>query len=164
MNNCHALVRGVWGRFITRGNLVREADQRHGPKFCARHASGMIQEVTIINISEVPEVLLLNNDAGFVRKGMNAAIKLEAYPFTRYDTTRTVVEWVSPDATVDQQRGLVFPVRLRLISNQLLVDGRTARLSPGMMASAEIVTGTRRVINYLWSPVARSFGEAERER
>ena len=63
-----------------------------------------------------------------------------------------------------QQRGLVFPVRLRLVSNQLLVDGRTAPLSPGMMASAEIVTGTRRVIEYLWSPVARSLREAGRER
>ena len=170
------------GIMITRGNLVREADQKRGLQILRAPVSGTIQEVTITNIGEVPEVgkplitivpdgeplvveaLLLNKDAGFVRKGMNAAIKLEAYPFFRYGTLKAVVERVSPDATVDQQRGLVFPVRLRLVSNQLLVDGRTAPLSLGMMASAEIVTGTRRVVKYLWSPIARSLREAGRER
>ena len=37
-------------------------------------------------------------------------------------------------------------------------------LSPGMTATIEIVTGHRRVIEYLWSPVARAVREAGRER
>ena len=68
--------------------------------------------ITIVPNGEdlVAEALLLNRDAGFVRTGMTAAIKLEAYPFTRYGALQGVVAHVSPDATVDQQRGLVFPI------------------------------------------------------
>ena len=62
----------------------------------------------------VVEALLLNRDAGFVRAGQRAVVKLDAYTFTLYGTVEGVVERVSPDSTGDQQRGLVFPVRVRL--------------------------------------------------
>jgi len=59
---------------------------------------------------------------------------------------------------------LVFLVRVKLLSTRLKVDGRQALLSAGMRASVEIVTGRRRVIDFLWSPVAKAVGEAGRER
>lgn len=170
------------GIVVTRGNTVREANQKRGLQRLTAPVSGIVQEVTVTNIGEVPEVgkplitivpdgeplvveaLLLNRDAGFVRVGMDAAIKLEAYPFTRYGTLRASVVRVSPDATVDQQRGLVFPIRLRLRETRLDVEGRRALLSPGMAVSAEVVTGQRRLIEYLWSPISRSVHEAARER
>lgn len=170
------------GVVVTKGNTVREADQRQGLQMLRAPVSGMIQEITVTNIGEVPEVgkplitivpdgeplvveaLLLNRDAGVVRPGMNAIIKLEAYPFTRYGVLRAKVERVSPDATVDQRRGLVFPMRLTITDRTLMVDGHQATITPGMMASAEIVTGSRRVIEFLWSPIARSMREAGRER
>ncbi|HZL01049.1 MAG TPA: hypothetical protein VFC47_14250 [Caulobacteraceae bacterium] len=71
---------------------------------------------------------------------------------------------VSPDATVDQQRGLAFPVRVRLAQRSLRVDGRPAVLTAGMSAQVEVITGSRRVIDYLWSPLARATREAGRER
>ena len=170
------------GVVVTRGDVVREADQKRGLQRLTAPVSGTVQEVTVTNIGEVPEIgkplvtivpdgeplvveaLLLNRDAGFVRVGMDAVIKLEAYPFTRYGTLRAKVQRVSPDATVDQQRGLVFPVRLSLAGSALTVEGRRAPISPGMSASAEIRTGSRRVIDYLWSPISRSVQEAARER
>jgi hemolysin D len=170
------------GVVVTRGNTVQEANQRRGLHLLRAPVSGTIQEITVTNIGEVPEVgkplitivpdgeplvveaLLLNRDAGFVRPGMKAVIKLEAYPFTRYGVLHAKVLRVSPDATVDQQRGLVFPVRLSITANAVRVDGGGRILSPGMGATAEIVTGSRRVIEYLWSPLARSFSEAGREQ
>ena len=91
-------------------------------------------------------------------------MNLDAFPFTRYGTLKGVVAHVSPDATVDQQRGLVFPVRVRLIQKVLNVDGHAAVLTAGMSARVEVITGRRRVIDYLWSPVAKAAGEAGRER
>ena len=169
------------GVVVSRGNVVREADQKQGLHILTAPVSGTVQEVTVTNIGEVPEVgkplitivpdgeplvveaLLLNRDAGFIRPGMKAVIKLEAYPFTRYGVLHALVERVSPDSTVDQKRGLVFPVRLKITGSSLKVPGSKA-LSPGMSASAEIVTGTRTVIEYLWSPIAKSLNEAGRER
>ena len=166
----------------TRSDAVKAADQRKGLQLLKSPVSGTVQEITVTNIGEVPEIgkplitivpdgeplvveaLLLNQDAGFVRKGMPAIIKLDAYPFTRYGVLHARVEHVSPDATVDQKRGLVFPVRLTLDTNRLIVDGKPAALSPGMSLQAEIVTGSRRVIEYIWSPVAKTLRQAGRER
>ncbi|MDR7118484.1 hypothetical protein [Caulobacter sp. BE254] len=61
------------------------------------------------------------------------------------------------------KRGLVFPVRVKLSQAHLTVDVRQALLSAGMSASVEIVTGKRRVIEFVWSPVAKAVSEAGRE-
>jgi hypothetical protein len=37
-------------------------------------------------------------------------------------------------------------------------------LSVGISASVEIVTGKRRVIDFVWPPVAKTLAEAGRER
>jgi hemolysin D len=71
---------------------------------------------------------------------------------------------LSPKADVDEKRGLVFPARIRLTKRQFKVDGVEETLPSGMSVSAEIVTGKRRVISYLWSPVAKAINEAGRER
>lgn len=170
------------GVVATRGNVVREANQKRGLHRLVAPVSGTVQEITVTNIGEVPEVgkplvtivpddeplvveaLLLNRDAGGIRAGMPAAVKLEAYPFTRYGVLQGQVERISPDATVDEHRGLVFPVRVRLLSRKLMVDGHQAIISPGMSVTAEIVTGKRRVIDFLWSPLQRSLREAGREK
>jgi hemolysin D len=39
-----------------------------------------------------------------------------------------------------------------------------ALLSPGMATQVEIITGRRRVIDYVFSPIARATSEAGRER
>lgn len=170
------------GVVSTRGNVVREANQKRGLQRLIAPISGVVQEITVTSTGEVPEVgkplitivpddeplvaeaLLLNRDAGGVRAGMPAAVKLEAFPFTRYGVLGARVERVSPDATVDQQRGLVFPVRVRLLDRTLMVDGKPAAISPGMAVTVEIVTGRRRIIDFLWSPLQRSVSEAGRER
>ena len=166
----------------TRGEAVKKADQRQGLQRLTAPVSGVVQEVTVTNIGEAPEIgkpivtivpdgeplvveaLLMNRDAGFVRAGMRAIVKLDAYPFTRYGTLEGVVEHVSPDSTIDQQRGLVFPVRVKLTQTKLTVDGKPAALTAGMSAAVEVVTGRRRVVDYLWSPVAKAMSEAGREK
>lgn len=58
----------------------------------------------------------------------------------------------------------MFPARVKLAQTRLLVEGHPAALTAGMSTAVEIVTGHRRVIDYLWSPVTKAVGEAGRER
>jgi hemolysin D len=44
------------------------------------------------------------------------------------------------------------------------VDDRLINLSPGMAATVEIKTGTRRIISYLLSPLARYTHGSPRQR
>jgi len=110
------------------------------------------------------EATVLNKDIGFVRTGQRATVKVESFPYTRYGYLEGVVESVSHDAAQDENLGLVFPARVRLSQASLLIDGVTVALTPGMALSVEIKTGTRRVIDYVLSPLRQHQTESMRER
>ncbi|ATE61106.1 HlyD family type I secretion periplasmic adaptor subunit [Thauera sinica] len=110
------------------------------------------------------EAVLENKDVGFVKPGQHAEIKIETFPFTRYGTIPAEVSFISNDAVTDEQRGLVFPVRLKLERSTLQVDERTVNLAAGMAVTAEIKTGHRRVIEYFLSPVLQTMDESLGER
>jgi hemolysin D len=110
------------------------------------------------------EALVLNKDIGFVQEGQLAAVKLDAFPFTRYGSLEGEVVTVGQDSVPHELFGPVYPVRVRVQRNDIRVDGRTVRLSSGMAATVEVRTGARRIIDFLLSPVATAADESLRER
>ena len=56
---------------------------------------------------------------------------------------------VSDDASIDEQRGLVYSMRVKLARNGIWVDTREVVLMPGMAATAEMQTDKRRIIEFL---------------
>jgi HlyD family type I secretion membrane fusion protein len=122
--------------------------------------------LNVVPLSATPEIeaMVLNKDIGFVLAGQKVSVKLEAFPFTRYGTVSGEVIDVSRDANKDEKLGLVYPVRVRLAAAEIEVDGKMMPITPGMAVSAEIITGDRRVIDYVLSPILRYRHEAGRER
>ena len=110
------------------------------------------------------EAMILNKDIGFVHEGQEAVIKIESFPYTRYGTIIGTVQTVSHDAIQNEQLGLVFQARIRIARNELNIDGVNVRLSSGMNVTAEIKTGSRRVLDYLLSPPSQHAQESMRER
>ena len=110
------------------------------------------------------EAFIENKDIGFVNAGQVAEIKIETFPFTKYGTIRARVTHVSHDAINDEKRGLIYSARVKLERATIQVDGKTVDLSPGMAATVEIKTGTRRVIEYFLSPLLQYKNESLRER
>lgn len=125
------------------------------------------------------DVLVKNEDAGFVRTGQRAQIKLAAYPFQQYGMLHGTVIHVSPDASEapagtrdrpdsgDAENAAIttYKVRVRLDSQQMRdPQGVQLALSPGMQVVAEINQGKRSVLEYLLSPVQKAVAEAGRER
>lgn len=112
----------------------------------------------------VAEVRLPNKDAGFVRSGQRVAVKLEAFPFTRFGTIPGRVEAIASDAVEDERLGLVYPVRVRLDRATVDRGDRVVALRPGLAVVADIRTGRRSVLSYLFSPIDQARREAARER
>jgi hemolysin D len=110
------------------------------------------------------EARLQNKDIGFVEVGQRAAVKIEAFPFTRYGYLRGTVMSVSNDAVQDKKLGPTFPVRIRLETSHIHIDNRWITLSPGMAVTADIRTGKRSVIGYFFDPLLRTSQESMRER
>lgn len=112
----------------------------------------------------VAEVKLLNKDAGFVRSGQAVAVKLEAFPFTRFGTVPGRVETISSDAVEDERLGLVYEARVRLDRTQINRGDRVVPLTPGMAVTADVRTGRRSIMSYLISPIDKARQEAGREQ
>ncbi|MCU0524571.1 MAG: HlyD family type I secretion periplasmic adaptor subunit [Elainella sp. Prado103] len=106
------------------------------------------------------EVKVLNRDIGFVTEGMRAKVKLATFPFQEFGTINGEVEQVSPNATVDRDLGPVFETKIRLDRKEINVNGQPVELTPGMAATAEIVTRQRSVLTFLLEPITRRFSEA----
>lgn len=122
---------------------------------------------------------VLNRDIGFVRQGQRVAVKLEAFNFTDWGFIEGDVETLSRDsldpgrdAAGGQGEGKgaaqspVYAARIRLACRP--GDPRRTplcdRVQPGMSVQAEIKTGSRRIIDYLLSPIVQTVSEAGRER
>lgn len=73
--------------------------------------------------------------------GQPAAIKLEAFPFTRYVSVPRRIESVSSDAIEDEKLGLVYTVRVRLGRETLLRDPSMVPLWAGMAVTADLQPG-----------------------
>jgi HlyD family secretion protein len=108
----------------------------------------------------VLDTKVLNRDIGFIRDGMRAKVKLATFPYQEFGIVDGVVEKVSPNAIMEKDVGLVFPVRIRLNKHSINVHGRDVDLTPGMAATAEIVTRQKSILTFLMEPVTRRFSEA----
>lgn len=117
------------------------------------------------------EVLLGNEDVGFIAIGQAAQVKVAAYPFQKYGLMQGLVTHLSADAADPKQQQnpnlpqLTYRALVKLETQSLISpSGNTLSLTPGMLVVAEIAQGQRSVIEYLLSPVQKVGAEAARER
>lgn len=167
------------------GLLELKASQAGVVKDIATHTAGTVVQPGTVLLTLVPkddilraEVWVSNQDIGFVRQGQPVKLKLAAFPFQKYGMVEGTVEHVSADAadanTQGQQNGsgergakaapLTYRALVALKAMRLEQDSERLSLTAGMQASAEILLGTRSVLEYLLSPVQKAWHEAGRER
>lgn len=111
------------------------------------------------------EARLSPNDVAFVRPGQPALVKVTAFDFSIYGGLAGRVDTVSADSIVDQSTGEAFYlVRVRTDSSALERNGEQHSIIPGMIASVDIMTGEKTVLDYLLKPINKARDEALRER
>ncbi|MEW6642050.1 MAG: HlyD family type I secretion periplasmic adaptor subunit [Pseudomonadota bacterium] len=127
------------------------------------------------------DAMVSNRDIGYVTPGQSAEIKVDTFDFTRYGLLHGRITNVSRDAmTTDRPRDpsstadtakaepkaqdLTYAARIALDRTDMLIDGGLVPLAPGMAVTAEIKTGSRRIISYLLSPLVRYQHDVLRER
>lgn len=111
------------------------------------------------------EMMIGNGDIGFVRTGMPVKVKLQAFPYSRYGTIAGTVVSISPEAVaVKDGQPPVYKARVALDRGYIVANGAQVPLRPGMIASADIVTGTRTLLSYIVGPVLETGGDALHER
>ncbi len=166
------------------GLLALRAPQRGVIKDLATHTVGTVVSPGTVLMSLVPydepllaEVLVKNEDVGFVHPDQRVKLKLAAYPFQKYGMIDGTVIHVGPDAgdssgitskpsgeASDTASALRYKALVHLDQQHLDSNGKPLRLSSGMQVISEIHQGQRTVMEYLLSPVQKAWQEAGRER
>jgi membrane fusion protein, adhesin transport system len=107
-------------------------------------------------------------DVAFVRPGLPVTVKLTAYDFSVYGGLHGTVHLISPDTLEEERRPgtpqeAYYRVLVKTDRAALEHRGQTLPIIPGMVATTEILTGHRTVLQYLLKPVLRGQ-DAMRER
>ncbi len=103
-------------------------------------------------------------DRGFVQTGQPARVKISTYNFVQYGALDGVVTLVAADSTEDPDTGPFFQVQVETDKTYLGAKEGDLPISAGMLATVDIHTGTKTVIDFLIKPVLKMKAEAFRER
>jgi len=124
--------------------------------------------MTIIPLDDqlLIEARISPRDIAFIHPGQRATVKITAYDYAIYGGLEGKVTTISPDTIQDEVQPEVFYYRVfvRTDSDALKNDaGETFSIVPGMVATVDIHTGRKSVLQYLMKPLNRA-SEALRER
>ena len=127
-----------------------------------------IMQIVPLNDDMIVEVKVRPADIAFVRPGLSASVKLDAYDYTVYGTLMGEVIYISADTLNEEVRGNEQPYyRVQIKTGALnLVSRRNQRIDiqPGMTATVEIKTGSNTVLRYLTKPITKTIDESLSER
>jgi HlyD family type I secretion membrane fusion protein len=189
-----------------------KAQQLNGLKTLRAPVSGVVQSIGVATLGSavaanqplltivpedtplIAEVLLSNNDIGYVKIGQPVEVKLDSFPFTQYGVVAGTVKWISADAefqnplALDKQvgtsqsttsnrnfdggnseqrtNGLAYRVQIALADPDasIRVKGRPHTLQSGMSLQADIQTDRRRLIQLVLNPLEKGWNEGVRVR
>ncbi|MEP1425834.1 MAG: HlyD family type I secretion periplasmic adaptor subunit [Tateyamaria sp.] len=104
-------------------------------------------------------------DIAFIRPDLEASVKLTSFDFTVYGALNGRVVRVGADAEQDETTGeIYFPIIVETDGNSLSRGDTVLQIRPGMVASVDILTGERTVLDYMLKPFRKARLEALRER
>lgn len=150
----HGIVKNV--RVTTRGGVIRPGEE--------------VMQIVPLEEDLVIEAKVSPADIAFIKTGMKATVKIDAYDYTIYGDLSGTLSYISADTLTENlnaQQGEHPYYRV-----QVKTDGRrfSARpdqqldIQPGMTSMVEIKTGSNTVLKYLSKPVIKTLNQSLGER
>ena len=124
----------------------------------------VIMEIVPLDDSLIVEAKVSPQDIAFLFVGQQAKIRLTAYDFTIYGSLDAKLEHIGADTVESKMGEAYYLVKLRTLANALEHRGQTLPILPGMMATADILTGRKTVLDYVLKPILKAKQSALRER
>lgn len=110
------------------------------------------------------EAKVMPRDIAFLRPGLKAMVKFSAYDFAIYGGLTGELEHISADSIQDDKGNSFYLVRVRTDKGYLGDEAKPLPIIPGMVATVDIVTGKKSVLEYLMKPILRAKQSALTER
>lgn len=125
----------------------------------------------IMNIVPLDDTLLIDTqisprDIAFIHPGQKARVKITAYDYSIYGDLEGEVITISPDTIKDERKPdeVYYRAYIQTQGDYLLnKHGKKLYISPGMVATVDIVSGHKTIARYLIKPFNK-VNEALKER
>ena len=124
-------------------------------------------EIVPLDDTLLVEAKITPKDVAFLKPGQEAKVTFTAYDSSIYGGLTGRLERISADAIVDPNQKnatTYFKIIVRTDKNHLERYGEVLPIMPGMVASVDILTGKRTILEYLLKPLRKSQERALRER
>ena len=185
-NNAKAQAQAELSAKLIEMNEIKERlaalEQRKGRTELKSPVHGTIQEIStntiggvvrpgedIIKIVPQDDQLIIEakvrpSDRAFIFPGQKAVIKITAYDFSIYGGLDGKLVDISADTIEDQEGNSFYRVKLRTDKTELTRKGEVLPITVGMVASVDILTGKKTVMDYLLKPFRKTLENAMNER
>lgn len=110
------------------------------------------------------EARIRPQDVAFLHPGQNAMVKFSAYDYTIYGGLKAKLELIGADTITDEKGNSFYLIQVRTDKSHLGSAEHPLLIIPGMVATVDIITGEKSVLDYLLKPVLKARSEAMRER
>lgn len=121
-------------------------------------------EVVPLEDNLLIEAKVRPQDVAFLHPGQKAMVKFTAYDYTIYGGLKAKLELISADTITDEEGNSFYLIQVRTDRSHLGSDEHPLLIIPGMVATVDIITGEKSVLDYLLKPVLKARSEALRER
>ena len=123
----------------------------------------------IIEIVPLDDTLLIEakirpSDIAFIKVGQKAMVKISTFDFSRFGGLEAKVVHVGADTLEDKKGETYYQVRLQTEKNAIEYQGVQHPISPGMIATVDILTNKKTVLDYLLKPIMKAKQDAFTER
>lgn len=127
-------------------------------------AGERVVEMVPSDSSMVIEAKVSPNDIGFVRASQAALVKLTTYDSSVFGALEGNISVVGSDSITEEKGDQYYLVKIELTKTFLEKGDMRLQLRPGMIAQVDIITGKRRIYEYVFSPVTKMLKESFREQ
>lgn len=128
--------------------------------------NGKLMTIVPLEDQLLIEARISPRDIAFIHPNQEALVKITAYDYSIYGGLKGTVKVISPDTIRDEvkQDQFYYRVYIRTETDRLRNKaGKEFAITPGMVATVDIKTGDKTVLDYLLKPFNKA-NEALRER
>jgi membrane fusion protein, adhesin transport system len=132
--------------------------------------AGSVMEIVPLDVTLLVEGRIRPQDIAFIRPAQDAVVKISAYDSNVYGSLKGKVERISADTIAEEKavgpekNETFYRVMVRTEKNQLGTAEHPLPIIPGMVATIEVLTGEKTVLDYLIKPARLLRDEALREK
>ncbi len=112
----------------------------------------------------IVEARVKPSDIAFLHPGQKAVVKITAYDFAIYGGLEGEVVEISADTITNEKDETFYRVRVKTDKTTIVRHGEVYEIIPGMVASVDIITGKKTVMEYIMKPLIKTLTNSMGER